>query len=237
MPVDPPIPYAPETATGRIVPTVALLSFVAGSMDVIAFLGLGEVFTSAMSGNTVLLGIGIAQGNFAGALRALTSVAGYVVGVAIASLRFGRSTRGGWKLAIEVLFIVAFAGLWFGMGGPVRPWLGFVLIGLSSIAMGVQGAIGRMIGVSGLMTVVFTSTYTAVVSSVIERAWVRQWPVLTRQTRQRLIALAVYLAGALIGGAVATHALSIAPVVPLVGIFMLVLGLALRTCELGSARA
>lgn len=109
MPVDPPMHSAPGTATGRIVPTVALLSFVAGSMDAIASSKWGEVFTSAMSGNTVLLGIAAAQGNFTGAMRVLAAILGYVVGVALASLPFGRSTPGGSKLAI-VLFIVAFAG-------------------------------------------------------------------------------------------------------------------------------
>ncbi len=36
---------------------LALLSFVAGSMDAIAFLTLGDVFTSVMTGNTILLGL------------------------------------------------------------------------------------------------------------------------------------------------------------------------------------
>ncbi|MGH8113024.1 MAG: hypothetical protein ACREPL_14075 [Rhodanobacteraceae bacterium] len=39
--------------------------------------------------------------------------------------------------------------------------------------------------------------------------------------------------GALIGGVVATHALSIAPVLPLAGIATLVPGGALRVCYLG----
>lgn len=54
---------------------------------------------------------------------------------------------------------------------------------------------------------------------------------------QRLIALAVYLVGALIGGFAAIHALSIAPIVPLAEIVMLVIGLASRACELGSIPA
>lgn len=87
MPVDPPMHSAPGTATGRIVPTVALLSFVAGSMDAIASSKWGEVFTSAMSGNTVLLGIVAAQGNFTGAMRVLAAILGYVGRSRIAAVR------------------------------------------------------------------------------------------------------------------------------------------------------
>lgn len=223
-------------ATARGVPTVTLLSFVAGSMDAIAFIALGEVFTSAMSGNTVLLGIAAAQGNPGSALRVLAAIGGYVVGVAIASWPVRRGERGYGKFALEALFLVAFAVLWFATGGPVGPGLGYVLLGLSSIAMGIQGAIGRMIGISGLLTVVFTSTYTAIVGSIVERFAGHRRPPLSQHARWQLMALAAYFGGALLSGFVTTHWMWIAPAVPLTAVAALATGLCLRTFDLGPAR-
>lgn len=68
-----------------------------------------------MSGNTVLLGIAVAPANLAGALRALTAIVGYVVGVAIASLPWGKRSDGSRRLAIEPLFLGAFAVVWFSL--------------------------------------------------------------------------------------------------------------------------
>ena len=39
-----------------------LLSLAAASLDAISYLGLGRVFTAMMTGNTVLLGLALAQG-------------------------------------------------------------------------------------------------------------------------------------------------------------------------------
>ena len=41
---------------------LALLGFASGSMDALAFFNLGEVFPSAMTGNTALLGLALGQG-------------------------------------------------------------------------------------------------------------------------------------------------------------------------------
>ena len=42
---------------------LALLGFASGSMDALAFFNLGEVFPSAMTGNTALLGLALGQGH------------------------------------------------------------------------------------------------------------------------------------------------------------------------------
>jgi uncharacterized membrane protein YoaK (UPF0700 family) len=40
------------------------LTWAAGSVDAISYLGLGHVFTAMMTGNTVLLGLALAQGGW-----------------------------------------------------------------------------------------------------------------------------------------------------------------------------
>ena len=43
-----------------------VLTLAAGSVDAISYLGLGHVFTAMMTGNTVLLGLALAQGEATG---------------------------------------------------------------------------------------------------------------------------------------------------------------------------
>lgn len=64
---------------------LALLSFASGSMDALAFFNLGEVFPSAMTGNTALLGLALGGGHLMQASRPFTAFAGFVAGAALAS--------------------------------------------------------------------------------------------------------------------------------------------------------
>lgn len=208
---------------------LALLSFAAGSMDAIAFLVLSGVFTSAMSGNTILLGLAIGQGHFGPALHSSAALLGYVTGVAAASVSLAKTRRGsGWTLGLEALFLAAFAGLWLAAGVPAGAPVTYGLIVLSAVAMGLQGGIGRALGIPGVMTVIFTSTYTAIVGDLVERALAGSRPLLTALAARQLTALAAYLGSAIIGGIVATHWLRVAPLLPLAAILVLLAGLRLR---------
>lgn len=198
-------------------------------MDAIAFLALGGVFTSAMSGNTIVLGLAIGQGHFSSTLHAVTALLGYLTGVAGASLSLTESGRGsGWTLGVEGIFIAAFTGLWLYSGVPAGSLVIFVLIGLSAIAMGLQGGIGRAIGAPGIMTVIFTSTYTAIVSNLVERTLNDQRPLLTNLAVRQLVAVAVYLGSAVIAGIIATHWRRLAPFLPLSAILIVLAGIHLR---------
>src|SRR5437660_11648422 len=63
---------------------LALLSFASGATDVLAFIKLGHLFTSAMTGNTALLAIALGQGHVAAAGRSLTALLGFALGLALA---------------------------------------------------------------------------------------------------------------------------------------------------------
>ncbi len=203
-------------------------------MDAIAFLVLGGVFTSAMSGNTIVLGLAIGQGHFMAALHALTALFGYLAGVGVASLSLTKLRRGsGWTLGLEALFLALFVGIWLSFGGPTDVVLVYGLIVLSAVAMGLQGGIGRAIGAPGIMTVIFTSTYTAIVSNLVERALGRQRPLVTAVTARQLGALSAYFAGAVVAAIVATQWRSLAPIIPLAAILILLAGLKLRLISFG----
>ena len=217
---------------------LALLSFAAGSMDAIAFLALGEVFTSAMSGNTILLGLAIGQGHVNAALHSSAALLGYLAGVSMAYVALAKFERGqGWTLGLEALFLVAFAALWFSTGTPFAMPAVYGLIALSAIAMGLQGAIGRSLGVPGLMTVIFTSTYTAIIGDLVERALAGQRPLITELAARQLIALAAYLGSAVIVGIIATDWLWSVPILPLAAVLILLAGLRLRLLHLGGRRS
>ena len=56
------------------------LSFAAGYVDALSYLGLSRVFTANMTGNTVLLAIGLAQLDADAAVRSSVALAGFLGG-------------------------------------------------------------------------------------------------------------------------------------------------------------
>lgn len=212
---------------------LALLSFAAGSMDAIAFLTLGDVFTSAMTGNTILLGIALGQGRMSAASHSIVAFIGYASGVAVAALPLKTPRRGVERtLVLEILFLAAFAGLWTACGGPARLTAVYGLIILSAVAMGLQGAVGRAIHIPGIPTTVITSTLTAIIGTLAERLLGGDKAVLTALTQQQIGTLLVYLASAVVTGSAVSRWLPVLPFVPLAAVLTLVLGLKFRFLQL-----
>jgi uncharacterized membrane protein YoaK (UPF0700 family) len=206
---------------------LVLLSFTAGTMDAIAFLALGEVFTSAMSGNTILFGLALGQGHLAAASRSMAAFAGYVFGVAGAAVTLKAPDHGIRRtLGLELLLLVVFAGWWTVRGGVTDVPNPYGLIILSAVAMGLQGGIGRAVRVTGIPTIVITSTLTAIVGGLAERALAHQKPLASPVTRQQIATFAAYLVSAVIGGiAVWSGWLAVMPFVPLAAVLVLWMGL------------
>jgi uncharacterized membrane protein YoaK (UPF0700 family) len=68
---------------------VLLLACAAGCVEAVLYLGLG-VFTAAITGHTVLLGIAIAQANVVAIMRLIPALLGYLTGVAIGGVVIDR---------------------------------------------------------------------------------------------------------------------------------------------------
>ena len=190
-----------------------LLSIAAGCMDVLSYLELGEVFTSAMTGNAVLLGLAIGRGSVAAASRNLAAMASFLLGLALAAaLLHGHHGRelGAREIArallLEELLLIAFATLWLVGGGPISAPLHYALIALSAVAMGTQSALAHHIGVPGMATTYFTGTLTNIVTGLIAR---RSKTALTRPPRSRIgwqaSAFLAYIGAAALAGVLATH--------------------------------
>jgi uncharacterized membrane protein YoaK (UPF0700 family) len=160
--------------TGRLQATVLMLTWVAGSIDAIGYFGLGRVFTANMTGNTVLLGLALGQGEASAAIRSVLALLGYIAGAAagavIVSIRPGdiqRSVRR--AIFVEGIILILFTAGWHVPGAGGRQTILPLLIVLSAVAMGMQSVAVRKLNLPGIVTTYITGTITSLVSGLVDR--------------------------------------------------------------------
>ena len=216
-----------------------LLTLAAGSVDAISYLGLEHVFTAMMTGNTVLLGLALGQGHILDALRSILALLGFVGGVILGALiaEWDRSP-GDWPpgvtraLTAECVLLGAFAASWH-LTGPERsePEL-YLLIVLTAIAMGIQSAAVRRLGVPWIATTYITGTLTSLmvdVAHMLHRVEVTGDldRVLVRWERRLGLLAAVFLVygvGALAGSLLRLRSFGFATLVPFLAVSLVVWG-------------
>lgn len=178
-----------------------LLAFAAGTTDVLSFVGLGEVFTSAMTGNTALLGIAVGHGHALAAARSFDALFGYLFGVAAGTVVQGQGAHRHELAAVlwvETAFLAAFAVIWAIFGHSGEELAVYALIFTLAVAMGLQSVAARIWNLPGIPTVVFTSTLTSIVMGVVSAAMKGIAPPL--ETARQIVAFATYTVGAFIAG-------------------------------------
>ncbi len=143
------------------------LTFAAGMVDAVSYLGLGQIFTANMTGNIVFLALAVGERNLPTALHSGGALLGFCIGALIAGRVFaGPRPTGTWPrratrvILGEAVFMVAFAVVWVAVGGEPGGGALYVLIGLSSFGMGMQNAAARHLAVPGLTTTVVTTALT-----------------------------------------------------------------------------
>lgn len=166
----------PRSSEGTRDALLLLLAFTAGFVDAVSYFGLGRVFTSVMTGNTVVLGIALSQGNWLDVARTLTALAGFLVGVAIGTLVLERGERQGiWPVSVtraclmELGMLLVFAVIGVVTGRLNAGGIIYVLVALAAIAMGIQSAAARVLNVSGVTTTYFTGTWAAFIEGLTRR--------------------------------------------------------------------
>ena len=180
---------APAQTPPTIGVSLVLMSVASGCMDVMSYRLLGQVFTSAMTGNAALLGLDFGQGNLAGMSRNMLAFLGFLAGLVLGALllcrRAGASRGVTGALLVEEALLLGFAALWHVGAGPSSDRLLYGLIALSAVAMGVQSTVAHRIGVPGITTTYFTGTLTSIVMGLAgggaaprPRGRLR-WPVLS----------------------------------------------------------
>jgi uncharacterized membrane protein YoaK (UPF0700 family) len=178
------------------------LTAAAGSTDAVSFLGLGRVFTANMTGNLVLLGIAIAQGQLASSIRAVIAFAGFVVGVVVGVRVTARPEPPAvWPRSVtlalvgELGLLLALLAGWEITGDRPGALALDVLIALSAGAMGMQTAAARRLGVAGVTTTFVTGMLTGLIAELATAGQGRSHWTLWVAT------LACLLAGAAAGAA------------------------------------
>jgi uncharacterized membrane protein YoaK (UPF0700 family) len=167
------------TAASAVVTRDALLLLLAatsGYVDAVSYLGLGHVFTANMTGNTVLLGLALAQVRGLAALRSGVALAGFAAGVAIGSVvveqdekRIVWPPRVTAACALECVALLGFAiGGYLTRTAPDGRAI-YPLIVVSALAMGLQSVAVRSLGVTGVATTYITGTWTSLVAGLATR--------------------------------------------------------------------
>jgi uncharacterized membrane protein YoaK (UPF0700 family) len=144
---------------------LVLLSGGAGCTDVLAFLKLGDLFTSAMTGNAALLAIAVGRGHLLAASRSLCALVGFALGVVLATAITspgpgqGEDRRRTLRrlLPLELIFLISCTTLWSFTSHSVHGVLRYAIIGLSALSMGIQAIAARASNSSGINTIVFTT--------------------------------------------------------------------------------
>src|SRR5215470_4720288 len=89
-----------------------VLTWAAGAVDAVSYFGLGRVFTAMMTGNTVLLGLALAQGELLAAARSILALLGFALGVTLAAIVVERDESDSeWPHVVTAAFAVEAAVL------------------------------------------------------------------------------------------------------------------------------
>ena len=239
----------PYTTLGRE-SMLLLLTLAAASVDAISYLGLGHVFTAMMTGNTVLLGLALAQGEVLAALRSILALIGFAIGVFAGAMIVEReSYPAEWPaavtvaLAFETIILAIFAAN-FILLDNIHGGMIFLLIVLSAFAMGVQSAAVRRLGVPGIATTYITGTLTSLmvdllgwlrsiaarlpVSKTAERSEVHQRIPWDQRVGLLAGVVSLYCLGALIGGVLQVYSAPLAPLFPLGAVILVVVNAVIR---------
>jgi uncharacterized membrane protein YoaK (UPF0700 family) len=192
------------------------LAATSGATDAIGFLSLGHVFTSAMTGNLVLLGISLGHRNGERAGRVLASLACFMVGAALGA-RIARSRKADdpvWPpaitnaLAIEAVIFVVYAACWWSVGARPDIVGKAVLLGLGAVALGIQSSAMQRFGV-GLNTTFLSGSLTTLVGQLATGHRFRE-------TRHHLLLLLGLVCGGTVAALLVIHSPGFAPLVQLV---------------------
>jgi uncharacterized membrane protein YoaK (UPF0700 family) len=200
----------------RDVLTIAL-TLVTGATDAVAFLRLGSVFTSVMTGNMVLLGIAVGRGDLGALEHTGLAVLAFILGTVAGARIAGRPRADDpvWPrpisraLCVELAIFTAVAICWWAGHSHPAGVLQSVELGASALALGIQSSAILRLNVSGLSTTYLTGTLTTLVQTVTT----------TRRLKgagRSLCLLIALIAGAAIGALAAVHLPVVAPVVSVV---------------------
>lgn len=182
---------------------VTLLCFVSGATDVLSYMTLGRIFTSAMTGCTAVLFVALISLKYQKAIRAGLSLLSYAVGGAVATLLQPRQDRRADEpvvlrrlLVAEAVLLTIYCIVAALAPQTMPPDVRDGLVFLSALAMGIQAVTARHIHEKGITTVVLNITITSLIVALTKGATGRGERPVTRHNGLQAIVLAGYAVGA-----------------------------------------
>ncbi len=191
--------------TRQLVRLLMVLTVVTGVVDAVSYLVLGRVFVANMTGNVVFLGFAWAGDQALSAVASLVALLAFLLGAVVGGrLASRRGAHRGRHLAAASIWGFALLGAAVIVAVTSRtPYPAvdrYALIVLLALAMGLQNATARALGVPDATTTVLTLTLTGLAAD--SRLATGTNPRLIR----RVTAVAAMLGGALFGALLALHA-------------------------------
>jgi uncharacterized membrane protein YoaK (UPF0700 family) len=170
-----------------------VLTVVTGMVDAVSYLKLGHVFVANMTGNVLFLGFAAADATQFSVAVSLVAMGSFLSG-ALAGGRLGTNTGQHRGRYIAFAFVVSLAS------SDVRDGTtAYALVVLLALAMGLQNAAARRLGVPDLTTTVLTQTVTGIAADSPLAGGAN--PNIGR----RLVAIAAMLIGASLGAVLTLH--------------------------------
>ncbi|MEV6181691.1 YoaK family protein [Streptomyces sp. NPDC052015] len=193
-----------EERHGPLPPLMLVLTVVTGLVDAVSYLALGHVFVANMTGNVVFLGFALAGDESLSALASVVAMAAFLLG-ALAGGRIATAfaTHRGHLLrsaaAVQTVLIAVTVVAAALSDGRVTTGVQYTLIVFLGLAMGLQNAVARRLGVPDLTTTVLTLTLTGLAADSTPAGGEAPRP-----GRRILSVLAMFL-GALVGAQLVLH--------------------------------
>jgi uncharacterized membrane protein YoaK (UPF0700 family) len=182
----------------------ALLSLIAGSVDVISFLGLNGLFVSHITGNLVILAVQIVNADKA-PLALILSVPVFIIVLGLTKLLVYQLDKLGWRslpslLSLQLLFLAGFLLLGVSHGSHIDPYAPTaILAGMFGVsAMAVQNALVQLSLKGAPATAVMTTNVTRFVLHA-GTALLNSNPTAATEARMQAKAIWPAIAGFIIG--------------------------------------
>jgi len=172
---------------------------------------MGQAFASIVTGNLVVAGTAIGQGDPRMLTNVALAVAAFAIGVVLGGLgvRSAGLSSARWPVQVTVLCLVelvallVLTGVWLATGGAPLGAAQYVALVAAALAMGLQSAAFRLVPVPGVTTTYFTGTLTSLLVGLVTSG---------RLNVAALIALLALLAGTVLAGLLAAVAAVLLPV-------------------------